>query len=55
MWQKCPVCNGNGNKPSTFNQSGMVDCKTCKGSGIINSLTGLPPSKNTDDFEEKFK
>lgn len=39
MWQKCPICNGNG-----FVEVGKT-CPTCKGERIINKLTGKPPVK----------
>jgi hypothetical protein len=46
MWQKCPICNGKGTKE--FYEELNVNyfsntCHTCKGSGIISELTGLPP------------
>lgn len=42
-WQKCPICNGTGiyPGPGTFNT--IPACPTCKGSRIINDITGLPP------------
>lgn len=47
MYQKCPVCNGDGIKPcESFNQQYVIVCKPCNGMGIISSVTGLPPQPN---------
>ena len=43
MWQKCPICNGSGNIPQS-GMTGFTKCNVCCGHGIINELTGLPPS-----------
>ena len=40
-YQKCPVCNGTGMSVTIYSSNGK--CYTCKGFGIINELTGLPP------------
>ena len=43
-WQKCPICNGTGNNPAFDGNIYLnTTCRTCKGKGIINELTGLPP------------
>lgn len=43
MWQKCPICNGSGIDPSPQGVYAGTRCRACKGSGLINELTGLPP------------
>ena len=43
MWQKCPVCDGQGAFPKLIN-SGTKLCHVCNGHGIISILTGTPPS-----------
>lgn len=40
MWQKCPICNGEG---SVEMFHGFKECKVCKGEMIISVLTGRPP------------
>lgn len=45
MWQKCPICGGEG----TFNQYpnqtiSKIVCPTCNGTRIISEITGLPPT-----------
>jgi DnaJ-class molecular chaperone len=42
---KCPVCNGTGMSTTLMTNYGK--CHTCKGFGILNELTGLPPKNNT--------
>ena len=39
-FQKCPICNGTGFDPTKL---GLVPCTVCKGTKIINELTGKPP------------
>ena len=43
MYQKCPICNGEGKLINTETTNPYTVCKTCNGAGIINELTGLPP------------
>lgn len=43
MYQKCPVCFGTGKDQNVEALLKFSKCNTCKGSGIINELTGLPP------------
>lgn len=43
-WQKCPICNGEGQLNNNGISSAVFRvCPTCHGSRIINELTGLPP------------
>lgn len=42
MYQKCPICNGEGTVRTPF---GSIECPTCNGQRIINESTGLPPQK----------
>lgn len=52
MFQKCPVCDGNGEVP---NQSRLSNntitcvCPTCNGKRIISSITGQPPVPTTPE------
>ena len=50
MWQRCPVCNG-----SQVDCVTDKKCKTCDGKGIINVLTGFPPSANIINNHPKDK
>lgn len=45
MWQKCPICNGTGHKPTS---TGGVICETCNGEKIISEQSGKPPAKQSD-------
>ncbi len=51
MWQKCPICNGEGKvTSSSYTTSSFFicsTCPTCNGSRIISELTGLPPNPTT--------
>ena len=43
-FQKCPVCEGTGNDPFvTTGSFTSYSCPTCKGTRIIDEVTGLPP------------
>ena len=43
-FQKCPICNGSGNDPFIVTGSfSSYPCPTCKGTRIIDEVTGLPP------------
>lgn len=50
-YQKCPLCNGEGRTlceaPSSPKHSLPEECRVCKGTSIIHSVTGLPPSQPT--------
>lgn len=41
-WQKCPICNGEGEIQSSQTSSVRSVCPTCKGGRIID-LMGFPP------------
>lgn len=40
MWQKCPICNGEGCDTLT-----STICSVCNGMKIISTVTGLPPER----------
>jgi hypothetical protein len=45
MWQKCPICNGEGTVPNYGTVSSLFSvCPTCNGTRIISEINGLPPS-----------
>lgn len=45
MWQKCPICDGEGRITSNGLSSSVHQvCPVCKGARIISELTGLPPN-----------
>jgi excinuclease UvrABC ATPase subunit len=44
MWQKCPICNGEGRvTANSYSSSVFQQCTVCNGMKIINKITGLPP------------
>lgn len=44
MWQKCPICNGEGKLYNGSTSSAVYRvCDTCNGAKIISELTGFPP------------
>lgn len=58
MYQKCPICNGDG-KVLNLNGTVMFSvCSTCNGTKIIDSVTGLPPQQvvqlTPKAFEEHY-
>ena len=43
MWQKCPICDGEGRVTSNGLSSSVHQvCSVCKGARIISELNGLP-------------
>lgn len=71
MWQKCPICNGEGSITELIPYDGRSTvvpspisgiCPVCKGQRIISELHGLPPRPNfgqelinNDDFNSKIQ
>lgn len=52
-WQKCPVCEGSGYVfPIITTGSGMEHCTICNAEKIINTETGLPPSKHIKNTKQ---
>lgn len=50
-FQACPVCGGAGTLDQHFysrlpvaTSTSRIECKTCKGSGLISTSTGRPPN-----------
>lgn len=50
MFQKCPICDGNGYPAGTVIRGYTNRCQACKGHGIINQQTGLPPEPTSGSF-----
>lgn len=49
MWQKCPICNGEGKISNTGTSSSTFQtCPTCQGNRIISKVSGLPPATVID-------
>ena len=47
MWQKCPICDGEGRVTSNGLSSSVHQvCPVCKGAKIISELNGLPPNNS---------
>ena len=71
MWQRCPICNGEGSITKLIPYDGRSIvvpspisgvCPVCKGQRIISELNGLPPRPNfgqelinNDDFNSKIQ
>jgi DnaJ-class molecular chaperone len=49
-WQKCPVCDGSGLE-YLLNGIAHTTCSVCKGTKIINELTGKPPHVEKAKFQ----
>ena len=55
MFQKCPICNGEGRIPDdVWNGNSSAynthkTCPTCRGERIISTKNGLPPSMQMVD------
>ena len=57
MFQKCPICNGNGSVNSTPPTPTKSTCPTCKGARIISAISGLPPgyvNKEQPEADQKI-
>lgn len=54
MFQKCPVCNGEGKVESKLNDLMLDVCGVCCGKKIISELNGLPPGDNKKVFSKKY-
>ena len=49
MWQKCPICDGEGRVTSNGSSSSVHQvCPTCNGAKIISELNGLPPNNSIE-------
>lgn len=62
MWQKCPICNGEGSITKLIPYDGRSTvvsspissvCPVCKGQRIISELNGLPPRVGIKDDKSK--
>lgn len=42
-YQVCPICNGEGQIPTSMMTTCFETCPTCKGARIIDDVTGRPP------------
>ena len=49
MWQKCPICDGEGRVTGNGTTSSVHQvCPTCNGARIISELNGLPPNQSIE-------
>jgi len=56
MWQKCPICNGEGTVPNYGVVTSLFSvCPTCNGTRIISEINGLPPAYTQVKDDEKTK
>jgi DnaJ-class molecular chaperone len=58
MWQKCPICNGEGKLLNYGVATSLFSvCPTCNGTRIISEINGLPPSFThvEEDYDHKTK
>lgn len=46
VWQLCPKCGGDKITWNGILQQN-TECGVCNGCGVLSTLTGLPPNKNT--------
>ena len=47
MWQKCPICDGEGRVTSNGSSSSVHQvCSVCNGAKIISELNGLPAQQS---------
>jgi len=56
MWQKCPICNGEGKVPNYGSITSQFSvCPTCNGTRIVSEINGLPPAypQVKDDVKTK--
>ena len=49
MYQKCPICHGEGMVTVPNSTSPFKTCPTCKGARIISTVNGLPPASEVSD------
>lgn len=54
MYQKCPNCNGLGSEQSYGTTFTSTICSVCKGTKIIDTVTGLPPSQYNELTPKSF-
>lgn len=60
MWQKCPICNGEGTVPNYGVVTSLFSvCPTCNGTRIISEINGLPPgfpsTEGNNDHKTKLE
>ena len=56
MWQKCPICNGEGEVQNYGTVTSLFSiCPTCNGKRIISEINGLPPNNHIDNSFEQAK
>lgn len=59
MYQKCPICNGEGVVQNLTLHEGDYsigdECPTCHGERIISGINGEPPSQQDVDVAEILK
>ena len=56
MWQKCPICDGEGRVTSNGVSSSVHQmCPVCKGAKIISELNGLPAQQSVPTVSKMEK
>jgi hypothetical protein len=49
MYQKCPICHGEGTVTQPLSTSPFKTCPTCRGARIISTVNGLPPASEVSE------
>jgi len=55
MYQQCPNCKGSGREYSIGTTVTHIVCTVCKGTKIIDTVTGLPPQQHQELTPKAFE